>query len=437
LRNPYIHGAVCCLTVFTMLAALSASPDAQAKSDPLIEALADGKFYLNLRYRFEHVNDDFEPGGQPLKNANASTLRTVLGYRSGDFHGFSFLVEMEQISRVFSGDFFEGSGTANTDTATVADPDGTKLGQGYLRYQAPGNNDMRFGRQQITYRDAPFHRHIGTILWRQNWQTFDAVTLSNTYLPDTRLSYAYVWRVNRIFGRSAPEPLSHFRSDSHFINLRHNRFSWAQVEGYAYLFDFDNAPRFSAQTYGARLHGSYPLNDWFSPLYTVEYAHQSDYGTNTTRYSASYQLFEAGFRLKPTRILDSVMLKFGFERLSGDGTPNGAFVTVLGTNHAFQGTADRFLITPDDGIRDYHLRTVMEAWGFRFNLGYHMLRSDNLDYRYGDELDVELTRGFGKHVTIGLKYADYKGDGNTLNLIRNPVLAADVKKAWVYVMANF
>lgn len=407
-----------------------------AEPDPLIEALASGSFYLNLRYRFEHVNDDFKPGGQPLKNANASILRTVLGYRSGEFHGFSMLLEMEQVSRIFSGRFDEGLGTASRH-ATVVDPDGTELNQGYLRYQAPGNNDIRFGRQVITYRDAPFHRHIGNVLWRQNWQTFDAVTLSNAYLPDTRLSYAYVWRVNRIFGDSAPEPLSHFKSDSHFINLKFDRMQWAQIEAYTYLLDFENAPRFSSQTYGARLHGSYSLNDWFSPLYTIEYAHQTDYGANTIQYSASYQLFEAGFRIKPAYILDHVMLKFGFERLGGDGTPNGAFVTVLGTNHAFQGTADRFLVTPNDGIRDYHLRSTMEAWGFRFNISYHILHSDNLGYRYGDELDMELTRGFGKHLTVGLKYADYKGDTNTLNLARNPVLAADVTKAWVYIMANF
>lgn len=409
----------------------------QAGNKTLVEAWNASQFYFNLRYRYEHVDDDFQIDRKPLKSANASTLRTVAGYRSGDFHGFSTLLELEQISRIFSGSFSDGTGATGSGVATVADPDGTELNQGYLRYQGLASNDLRLGRQAITYRDAPYHRHIGTILWRQNWQTFDAISIENTWLPNTKIDYAYVWKVNRIFGRSAPEPLSYFSSDSHLLNLQNNQRQWAQVEAYSYLLEFNNAPRFSSQTYGIRLHGSHSLNNWFSPLYTAEYAYQSDYNSNSNNYTASYQLFEAGFRLVSFNYLDNLELKLGFERLSGDGSPNGAFVTILGTNHAFQGTADRFLVTPDDGIRDYHLRTGVDVGEFKFKLGYHMLRSDNMDYQYGKELDLELTRQFGKHLSIGLKYAYYDGDSNTLNLMRNPILAADVTKAWFYTVVNF
>lgn len=412
-------------------------PASRADNKPFIEALTSGNFYINLRHRFEHVDDDFQIDGKPLKDANSSTLRTVIGYRSNDFHGFSTLLELEQVSRIFSGNFSEGIGVTGSSTATVADPDGTELNQGYLRYQAYGNNDLRIGRQAITYRNAPYHRHIGTILWRQNWQTFDAISIENTRLSNTKLGYAYVWNVNRIFGRSAPEPLSNFSSDSHLLNIQNNQIEWAQIEAYSYLLKFDNAPRFSSQTYGIRFHSSYPFNNWLIPLYTAEYAYQSDYISNMNNYNASYQLLEAGFSIVPSDYLDNLIFKLGFERLSGDGTPDGAFVTILGTNHAFQGTADRFLVTPDDGIRDFHLRAAVEVGRFKLNLGYHMLRSDNMNYMYGNELDIELTRRFSKHLTIGLKYADYNGGRNTLNMARNPVLAADVTKLWFYTTVSF
>jgi hypothetical protein len=395
--------AVTGLILFVSLACSgSVMNTSRAEGDKLWEAITSGEFRVNLRYRFEHVEDGFQPGGIPLKDANASTLRTAISYNSGAFHGFSTFLEMEQVSRIFGGEFNEGLG-APSRYATVVDPDGTELNQGYLQFQAPAANQIRLGRQDITYRPAPFHRFIGNILWRQNWQTFDAVSLSNTYFSNTRLSYAYVWNVNRIFGTSAVEPLSNFDSDSHFINLQNRHFQWAQLEGYVYLLDFDKAARFSSRTLGVRLYGEYPLNDWLTPIYTLEYADQSDYAQNPTNYDASYQLLEAGFKIKPPQFLDSLMFKFSYEHLSGDGSLNGSFVTILGTNHAFQGTADRFLVTPNDGIRDYYVTSVMTVYGFNFNISYHMIQSDHLDYDYGNELDMELSRPFGKYLTFGLK----------------------------------
>ena len=47
----------------------------------------------------------------------------------------------------------------------------------------------------------------------------------------------------------------------------------------------------------------------------------------------------------------NVTLQGAVEQLDGRGL-NKTFDTPLGTNHAFQGWADLFLITPADGIRD-------------------------------------------------------------------------------------
>ena len=79
----------------------------------------------------------------------------------------------------------------------------------------------------------------------------------------------------------------------------------------------------------------------------------------------------------------------------------------------------------------------MNAWGFKFVISYHMLESDSLDYEYGDELDMELSRGFGKHLTLALKYADYDADGNAVNRLRNTTVAADTRKAWFYALVRF
>jgi len=391
----------------------------------------DADVYANLRYRFEQVDDELA-----AKDANASTLRGAFGYQSGTFHGFSTLLEAELVQRL-GGNFTEFPGQPGSTTALVADPDATELNQGYLQYDAPGVTRVRAGRQIITYRAAPFHRFIGTILWRQNWQTFDAVRLEHTGLAHTTLNYAWLGNVNRIFGDNSPAPLNDFDSDSHLLNLQYDRFAFARLETYAYWLDFDNAPAASSATVGARLHGEYPWRERIVPIYALEYAHQRDHGDNPGDYDVGYQLVEGGLKLTPTAALDRLMLKAGFERLAGTG--RFAFQTPLGTNHAFQGTADRFLTTPADGIRDYYATLVVAARGFRFVAGYHLLESDKFDYRYGTELNLELSRKFAGRYTAGLKYADYSADANATNRARNGTspVSADAQKFWLFLTASF
>lgn len=387
--------------------------------------------YAKFRYRYEHVDDNLAP-----RDADASTLRGVFGYRSGTFRGFSALIEAEMVQRL-GGGYREYPGQPGNNRAVVADPDSVELNQGYLQYDAPGANRLRAGRQIITYREAPFHRFMGTVLWRQNWQTHDAVSLENQSFAHTTLSYAYIWNVHRIFGDNAPSPLDEFDSDSHVFNLQYDRFDAASLEIYAYLLDFDNAPAFSSATTGVRLHGNYPLTDSITPMYVLEYARQTDHADNPGDYNVSYQLLEGGLKFTAAAFLDSLLLKGGYERLSGTGT--FAFQTPLGTNHAFQGTADRFLTTPRDGIRDYYTGVTAVMQGVKLMAAWHVLDSDKFDYRYGEEFDIELSRGVGEYFTLGVKYADYNANGNAASRLRNGVstVTNDAGKFWFYVIMEF
>ena len=161
---------------------------------------------------------------------------------------------------------------------------------------------MKLGRQIITYRKAPFHRFMGTVLWRQNWQNHDAFTFQNTSLPDTTIKYAYSWNVNRIFtdesilgGGNAAE----FDSDSHFVNVKYDGFNYAKLEGYAYLLDFDNSPANSTETFGGRVNGGYPIRKKWKLLYAGEYASQDDYGAAIVALDEDYYLGEIGVKFTP------------------------------------------------------------------------------------------------------------------------------------------
>jgi len=419
-------------------ALILATTTANAEDD-LVNAVKSGTFDLNLRYRFEHVDDDIrQPNGNRLRDADASTLRTTLGFKSGEFHSFSARLLFANVTEVGADDYNDGS-NGKTQYAAVIDPSGSDIEEAYIQYAGFENTKIKAGRQYITYRKAPFHRFMGTVLWRQNWQTHDAVTIENTSLPDTKLRYAYSWNINRIFGDDAPGALSDFDSNSHMFNAQYSGISYGTLEAYAYLLDLDNARAFSTQTFGVRFSGKAPINETVKALYAVEYAHQSDYDDNPNNISADYFLGEAGAAFKFDSPIKTLALKFDYELLGGDGGAD-RFVTIVATGHAFQGWADRFLVTPGDGIEDFYFTGVATFWKAKLVTVYHNLNSDDGSYDYGEEIDVLLTATFKKHYTFGLKFSSYNADRNAQNLARNGANAGvtrDVEKYWAFAQVKF
>ncbi len=440
-RNQF-RNTTASLLLFISAAALTVSANAEEVIDSIeqaVRALMAGKAHVHLRYRYEFVDDDLAPAD----NANASTLRAALGWETGKWNGLSLYGELEHVAHVFSDDFKEGPGPidpTHVGTPVVSDPAGTELNQAYARFDGIEWAELKIGRQAQTYRKAPFHRFIGTVLWRQNWQTMDAVNL--TIKPDDRikLNYTYVNQVNRIFGDDAPGAFDRFNCDCHMVNAQAVAFPWLNVEVYGYLLDIKNAAVNSTDTIGIRASGSYPLNDKWKFIYAGEYANQDDSNGNPRDIDAAYYLGEAGFNIKlDSSLVKTITAKFDYELLEGDGS--GAFITPLATGHAFQGWADRFLTTPHDGIEDMYFTVVAGGvFGGKLIFSYHMLESDNLSYDYGNEADILYTRKVKKYFTFGVKAALYDADGNATTLARSGAGAAqnnDVTKVWAWLQFDY
>jgi hypothetical protein len=447
MMNVYRRGAV------FGLAFLSAAVSDVASSTALWKAISGGKPDLYMRYRFENVVDEQRP---VLQDAYANTLRTALGYSTGLFHGFGAYVQMEDVRALGEDLYNDGGANGVLNRAAVVDPEGTEVNQANLRYRGFPRTTLTLGRQEIEHRTAPLHRYSGNILWRQNWQSMDAVRVTNDSLPATRLDYAYVWNVNRIFGEDNPiADRSDFRSSSHLMNATYGGFTWGKLEGYSYLLDFEShlipTRGLSTATYGARFQGSYELIKYSSRiLYTAEGAHQTDHADNPADISVSYYLGELGaMKLINHPIFESITLRGSAEILEGDGPQifgaarvGRAFQTPLGTNHAFQGWADRFLTTPADGIVDIFGTLVARIYGAQVTLMYHDLSSDRDDYDYGTEWDAQITRVFHEHYTVGIKYSSYDADQNAKNLARNGAAslgkqAFDLDKLWLWAELRF
>ncbi len=403
----------------------------------LIDAIIGGTPDVFLRYRFERA-DDASPG---LKRGYASTLRTALGYQTGTFHGFSIYGQFEDVHALGQDRYNDGGSNGINDRAEIVDPQDNEINQAFLRFSGLPKTVITYGRQEITHREAPLHRFIGNVLFRQNFQSFDAFRVVNLSLPQATIDYAYVWNVNRIFGEDNPLPnASDFPMRSHLLNVQYGGLAFAKIEGYGYLLDFDSATaqRLSTSTLGLRVQGDHALAAKTKLIYAAEAANQRDYGNNPNNVNVNYFAGELGFNQAIGGVIEALGLKLTVEQLGGKGGVQ-AFQTPLGTNHAFQGFADRFLVTPGDGIRDIFATLSARAFGAQFSTSYHVLNSDRDSYRYGVEWDFLVERAFAKRFLAGLKYADYRADRNALNVARNSSgkQAFDLNRFWVYLQFKY
>ena len=105
--------------------------------------------------------------------------------------------------------------------------------------------------------------------------------------------------------------------------------------------------------------------------------------------------------------LTSLTAKVGYEVLESD---NGiSYSTPLGTVHAFQGWADRFIGFPGAGVQDLY---VVGAGKFAGNVSltaiYHDFQPDAGNFDFGQELDLLLSKKIGRFTVAG-KHASYFG----------------------------
>ncbi len=420
------------LVFFVFLATIFSNANA---GDSFTDALFGGKVDLNIRPRFEHVDDESKASGS--RDADALTIRTALGYKTADFYNVFAHVEFENVSDILDDTQYNDGENGLKSLPVIADSRGTEVNQLYLGIKLIDKTLIKAGRQIITPRKAPFHRFLGTVLWRQNWQTQDAVTVTNTSIKDTKLMAGYIWKNNTIFGtdRDMEAPI---------FNAQYNGFKYANLEAYYYDLDFTETADLAnaTETYGFRANGGIPvINDKTKLIYTGEFASQSDTGLNPRDYDVNYYLIEGGFKLKIDSFVNSLMVKFSHEVLEHDigtlnatGAASGAvFRTPLATGHAYQGWADNFLTAPGTGattggIEDNYLTMVATGkYDTKLIVSYHMLEAETGSFDYGDELDIWFTKKFLKKYSVGLKYAAYDASSDAGNF-----KATDLSKYWVY-----
>ena len=385
---------------------------APAAADELAGAFAAGKAAVELRYRYEFVDQ-----ASFSEDAQASTLRLRLNYETGAWRAWTGFVEFDHVFELVPDDFNSGSGTSSGSRdvyPVVADPNGPDLNQLYFQYAAGDDWRTRFGRQRILLDDERF---VGGVGWRQNEQTYDAASVHFGGNARSEVFYAYVANVNRITGDTVPA--GDHRQDTHLLNGSFKLSDAWKLTGYAYLIDNEDSPAFSTRTLGMSIAGDLAIGGATLKV-RGEIASQADNADNPASFDTGY------YRLTADWNPGAFSLGAGLESLGSDG--GEAFRTPLATLHAFNGWADQFLTTPAGGLEDLFLKAGYKPGKWSLQLVWHDFSAESGSGSYGSELDLSASRKLGERYGLLLKYAAFEADDDAF---------ADTTKFWVMLTAGY
>jgi hypothetical protein len=387
-----------------------------------------GAIKADINYRWENVDQD--RGGTPNpKTANANTARFRLGAQSPKFYGFQGYAEFEGLWAMQED--YNSTRNKNTPYSIIADPEKTELNQLWISYAGIPDTIIKGGRQRIKLDDD---RYIGNVGWRQLETTYDAILLThaNQQLFGLTVNAGYIGNVQTF--TSTTENI-----EAPILNINYKVGDYGNLVAYGYWLDYQDVNpgpaagrnlflEKSNQTYGIRFNGSSPkIMDTFNLLYTAEWANQRDYGHGPTKYEADRFNFMGGVKAFNVSVMGA------WEQLNGYGA-NKTFDTPLGTNHAFQGWADIFLITPNNGIRDLFGTVMVEFPRYQTTITgvYHDFSDDTGNMSYGKEWDFQVVKKFGKHYSLLAKYAYYNADTGLSTPINT-----DTQKIWFQANVSF
>ena len=407
----YFAGVLLCLATPGMPALAQLTlPQFKPQSDTSF--LSKFRLSSDLRLRYQLLeSDDF------ALNANSATLRLHSALEFDVTDKITFLVEGEGITSLVD-EFNDGTGN-NPQFPAIPDPSGLELNRLQLATTLIPKTRVTLGRQRIAIDDSRF---IGTFDFRQNDQTIDGVRAETRLFGPGVLDVGYFNQVNRPLGNDNINGT--FEGDSFFVNYGAQS-PIGRIAAFHYSTELETQPfadnqiaaapvtqgplagmNFSSRTTGVRILGRRHWDD-FGIVWEGAFARQSDFAGNPLDYSANYGL--AALTLEPK----NWTVKLRGEILgSGDGQ---GFQTPLGTLHKFQGFSDQFLVTPEQGVRDYSAQlqynfgqigpfSAVKAFG-----RYHVFEADTDGSSLGEELNFSLSAKLNRS-KFALEFARYEAD---------------------------
>jgi hypothetical protein len=388
-----------------------------------------GAIKIDARYFYENVNQDNVPNVKPAlqpKTANANTLRLRLGVLSPKYYNFQGYVEYEGLYSMIHD--YNSTRNGKSQYSVIPDPTANRVNQLWLNYEAPFKTNIKGGRQEMAFDDQRF---IGKILWRQLGQVLDSVLITNTSVKNLTVSIGYIGRVATITNTTE-------NTNAPIANIKYSIGNYGDAVAYGYWLGYTQADTTYAsqnsksnQSYGLRfVNSEKPIkifNNKVGLLYLTEWSLQKDFINSPVNYQVNRWYVMGGFTVL------NLTFQGAMEQKDGHGV-NQTFTNPLGTNHAFQGWAEVFLINPAHGIRDVYgaVSTKFESAGVLLQGVFHDFSDDTGNISYGDEWDFQATKKFGKHYSLMATYANFNSSGYNFG-----PTATNTQKIWLQGNINF
>jgi hypothetical protein len=384
------------------------------------------------------MEDSYTKGGSRIRYESVDTLnnkktssltdRLMIGIGSDKLFGTKMLggyLEMTDVNARITK--YNSTNNGKTEYNEIVDPEQSRLTQSYLNFKPMDGLLIRYGRQALNFDNQRF---IGDVGWRQMPQTFNAFLLSikNNQIG---LDVAYITKVNTIFAdKKYTDDDVTFNNDqednrSIVVHATYKIFDDLKAVGYAHFSEIG--------TYGYFLTGKSKVSNNLTINYRIEHATQfnnennknddNKSANNTYESNVNYYNLELGINLS------GFLANINYERLNSKSGNNEAFSTPLASKHRHNGWADKFLITPEDGLIDKNLMLGYKSkWFGEFKVIYHKFESENSHAKFGSEKDASYRRSLGINGLEGiLKYAKYTSEE----------LSVDTRKFWVMINYKF
>ena len=390
---------------------------ADSLGDSLQDAITGGTPSIELRPRYEIYDQNGKAG------SDAATMRTLLGFTTKPIYDLSATLQLINVADIAG--TYNNLANGKTRYASIPDPSATNFSQANAKYTGIPDTIVTAGRQIINLDDVRF---VGNVDFRQNIQTFDAVSVTVTPVPEVKFVGTYSWGLKDIVNRYIPT--RDFFAEAYWTPMK-------EVQGEVFAYWYGNEASSvllgaagcglsgpatcNNVTYGGRIHGTIPLPFDLAIDYKGVFAHQSP-------YDGGSHLIDADFgQINGKLAWQNYFVGAEYMVMGSNGNGTYAFQTPLATKHAFNGWAEIFLTTPAKGLDSVDIYAGTKLYDISLIAKYYQFRSDYKDQSYGNEWDLSAIYALSPHWQFGIEYANYRAHG----------FSADTEAGWAYVLMRY
>lgn len=375
-------------------------------------------FELGTRARLAQIDADAETN--VATNARAASLLLRLRATSEWSPQLSTLFELDYVTLGWKDEF--SNGEHFNGHPVIPDVAGADLNQALIHYSPSNTIQLTLGREAINLGNQRF---VGTNGFWQNEQTLDTAGVNYEFGTASNLLYRYVDNANRINGQNAgtklsladsnfatnngirpPQFLGDHDHNTHLVFAQFKEWDASQIQAYYFDMDIKDANALSNQTLGLR----YEYNGRWNTLRTLAHTEFATQKRTNIHNQATPQFYDlgGGIGFSSSR-LGSHEITLNFQRLSEN--KGISFVTPLASLHDQNGWADKFLLTPSTGLRDYSLQYIWRQSPIKIDARYHLFNTDDDNTRIGEELDIDLSYKFNTRSIALLRFANFTANG--------------------------